>query len=145
MKVAVELNDVLANAETVHTHYAKHAAAVMNLKVAFAVKERGKLRDALEEVRSLDIQIEAVQDAKRAYKELDLIHRAEKRAALEADEISASFDAEIAARRAREEYAREARFELANYPGLRLVEDYTQGLFFGKTKVSVVVVVVVIL
>jgi len=120
-----------------HTVFTKYAAALMDLKVAMAIKDRNQLRQALGVVQNYELETPMVEEAMKTLKEIDVMMKAQQNMAAEAAATVAGFDAEESTRKARQEIAREARFDLKNFEFLRLPEDYAKGMFNNKVKVCI--------
>lgn len=120
-----------------HTVFTKYAAALFDLKIAMAIRDRNQLRQALGVVQNYELETPMVEEAMKTLKEIDVMMKAQQNMAAEAAASVAGFDAEESTRKAREETAREARFDLKNYEFLRLPEDYSKGMFNNKVKVCI--------
>jgi myosin-7 len=130
-----ELSKELAEAEEAHILYQKHATAAVGLEAAVKAKDRIQLRKALDEAENLDLQIEIVNQAKEILRELEMVHRA-KLASGEITQTNEPYDAAEEARKARQEVAKQARFDVKNFPNLRTADDFARGAIFNKAKVK---------
>ena len=106
-----------------------------NLSVALESGDRLKLRTALNSAENLDMQEDIVDKAKLVLKEAEVANR-EKLAKEDAMPVATDFDEQEKARELRYEIARQARFDIKNYPSLRSPDDFAKGILLTKTKVK---------
>jgi hypothetical protein len=130
-----ELAKDLTEAEEAHILYQKHISAATGLKVAVASKDRIQLRKALDEAENLDLHIEIMGQAKEILRDLEIIYR-EQKANGDVVEESQPYDAAEEARKARQEVAKQARFDVKNFPNLRTADDFARGAILNKAKVE---------
>jgi len=130
-----ELQKSLKEAEEAHILYQKHVTAAAGLKAALNSKDRLQLRRALDEAENLDLQIEIMTSAKEILRELEIAYRAQKAAGDIVENVE-PYDAAEEARKARQEVAKQARFDVKNFPNLRTADDYARGAILNKAKVK---------
>jgi hypothetical protein len=106
-----------------------------DLAFAVAARDRLKLTAALHAAENLDMQIEIMVKAKNLLRDLENSYRAAK-AAQEVPEEVEPYDAAEEARKKRQEIAKQARFDVKNFPGLRGADDFARGAILNKGKVK---------
>ena len=115
--------------------YKKHIQAREDLDAAFKTKDRKQLRQALDAAENLDLTIDVMTKAKDVLRELEVNYRAEK-AAGAIIEPTEPYDAAEEARKQRQELAKQARFDVKNFAGLRTADDFARGAILNKGKVK---------
>jgi len=118
--------------------FEKQANAKAALEAAFQSKDRVRLREAMIVAENLDIQIEIVSKCKALMKEQE-----KTQGRLEGANNGPSlgtagqpYDAAEEARRMRQEIAKQARFDVKNFPNLRTADDFARGAVLNKTKIK---------
>ena len=97
-----------------------------NLSVALASGDRVTLRDALNAAENLDMEEDVVAKAKSVLKDAEIAHR-ETLAKDDSMPANVDFDEAEKARELRYEIARQTRFDIKNFPGLRTPEEFARG------------------
>jgi hypothetical protein len=138
------------------TLFQKHVKAKTELESAILAKDRVKLRSALDAAEDLDLQIEAAKIAKDMLRELEATNRQHNDAVAAAaaavagsnGNVAASgtssrapaepqpYDAAEEARKVRQEIAKQARFDIKNFPNLRTSDDFARGAILNKSKIK---------
>lgn len=132
------MSDTLYKSKEAYTLYQNHARVTEELEAAVAAKDRLKLTTALHSADNLDmgaLSIEVMSKAREMLRELETKHRA-ARAASALPEESEPYDAAEEARKQRQEKAKQARFDVKNFPGLRGPDDFARGAILNKGKVK---------
>lgn len=118
--------------------FEKQANAKAALEAAFQSKDRVRLREAMIVAENLDIQIDIVGKCKALMKEQE-----KTQGRLEGANNGPSlgtagqpYDAAEEARRMRQEIAKQARFDVKNFPNLRTADDFARGAVLNKTKIK---------
>jgi hypothetical protein len=106
-----------------------------DLDAALKSNDRKQLRQALDLAENLDLNTELSNKAKDKLRELEISYRAEK-AAGAIIEPTEPYDAAEEARKKRQELAKQARFDVKNFPGLRTADDFARGAILNKGKVK---------
>lgn len=128
----------LAEAQKSYELYQQHIRARVELTNAMASKDRKQLRQALDTAENLELRIDLMVKAKDQLREMEIAFRAGKPVV---DEVAAApgapepYDAAEEARKQRQELAKQARFDVKNYPALRTSDDYARGAILNKGKV----------
>ena len=73
-------------------------------------------------------------DAKTMYRDLETAYRAEKTKNGESLDDEQPYDAAEEARKERQEQARQAKYEMKNFSGLRTEDDFAKGIIMNKSK-----------
>ena len=118
--------------------FQKHATAKADLESAIAARDRVKLRAAMDGAEDLDMQIEALARAKELMKELETTQGkiVTGPAGPSLQNAGQPYDAAEEARQMRQEIAKQARFDVKNYPNLRTADDFARGAVLNKTKIK---------
>jgi hypothetical protein len=119
--------------------FQKHVKAKSDLEAAISAKDRVKLRSALDNAEDLDLRIEPAKKAKELLKELEAAshHRGPATTTSITQPVeNQPYDAAEEARRARQETAKQPRFDIKNYPNLRTSDDYARGAILNKSKIK---------
>lgn len=125
-------------------NYQKQAKAKAELEGAVSSKDRVKLRAALDAAEDLNMEIDVMKKAREMLKEPAPVQRgglAPAGAAAVLGNASAGnaaqpYDAAEEARKARQEIAKQARFDVKNFPNLRTADDFARGAILNKSKVK---------
>lgn len=137
---APELSAQIAEARGLYVTYQQHVAARSELQDAFAARDRVNLKKAVNNAENLDLNIDIMVKAKELLRELETAYRENK--AAKPDEFEAEepepYDAAEEARRQRQELAKQARFDIKNFPNLRTADDFARGAILNKGKVTIV-------
>ena len=115
--------------------YIKLANANKGLIDALAKKDRIKLRSALDAAENLDMSIAIVDEVRTLLRELEEVFRAD-RAAKEIDVTEDTVDEFEEARSKRHEMAKQVRFDIKNFAGLRSPDDYAKSFLLKKSKIK---------
>ena len=115
--------------------FVKLANANKGLIDALAKKDRLKLRSALDAAENLDMSLEIVSQVRTLLRGMEEEFRAE-RAAKEIDVTEDTVDEFEEARGKRHEMARQVRFDIKNFAGLRTPDDYAKSFLLKKSKVK---------
>jgi len=127
--------DTLNKARETYHLYRQHAQILQDLEAAVASRDRLKLSAAMSQAENLDMGIEIMVRAKDMLRDLESKHRA-ARAASSLPEETEPYDAAEEARKQRQEKAKQARFDVKNFPGLRGADDFARGAILNKGKVK---------
>lgn len=108
------------------------------MEAALESKDRIKLRTALDAAEDLDMQIDVTAKARELLKELETVNRqanggAQQQAARPEPQ---AYDEAEEARKVRQEIAKQARFDVKNFPNLRTADDYARGAILNKSKIK---------
>ncbi len=138
MQVSKDLGEFkeLSDAEESLTVFQKHVKAKSDLEAAINLKDRVKLRAALDNAEDLDLQIEPAKKAKELLKELEASFRQHGPAVASKPSEPQPYDAAEEARKVRQEIAKQARFDIKNFPNLRTSDDYARGAILNKSKIK---------
>jgi len=130
--------DELQDAQEMLEVFEKHANAKEALEQAFADKDRVKLRAAMDAAEDLDMQLEIMTRAREVMKELDATHGklTTGPAGPSLNTGGQPYDAAEEARQMRQEIAKQARFDVKNFPNLRTADDFARGAVLNKTKIK---------
>ena len=79
--------------------------------------------------------VEIMAEARIVLRELELKYREEKAAAGESLDDDVPYDAAEEARKIRQETARQAKYEIRNFAGLRSEDDFAKGSILNKSKI----------
>jgi hypothetical protein len=111
--------------------YERHIVVRTELIAAVASNDKTQLRNALNNAENLEMNIDEVRRAREAIKAT--VTQPTERAAPVEDQ-----DYEVAekAREERKNLARQARFDLKNFPGLRTPDDFAKGAILNKQSVK---------
>ena len=139
-KEAGEFKEV-TDARDLYATFEKHVKAKADVEVAYRAKDRVKLRAALDAAEDLDMQIEIVLKAKELMKDLEAVYRSMggvtgPEGGSLAGLANQPYDAAEEARRVRQEIAKQARFDVKNYPNLRTADDFARGAVLNKSKIK---------
>ncbi len=115
--------------------YTRHIEARDSLTLAVLSNDRKQLRQALDTAEDLDLRIDLMVKAKDLLRDLEVAYRAEK-AAGEVVDAPEPYDAAEEARKERQEVAKQARFDVKNFPNLRTADDFARGAILNKSKVG---------
>ena len=127
--------DTLIKARETYALYKQHAQITKDLEVAVSQRDRLKLSAAMSQAENLDMGIEIMVKAKDMLRDLESKHRA-ARAASSLPEETEPYDAAEEARKQRQEKAKQARFDVKNFPQLRGADDFARGAILNKGKVK---------
>lgn len=117
--------------------FQKHVRTKIDLEAAISSKDRVKLRSALDAAQDLDLQIDAAKKAKEMLRELEANNRQHGAApAANKPAEPQPYDAAEEARKIRQEIAKQARFDIKNFPNLRTADDYARGAILNKSKIK---------
>lgn len=130
-----ELADDLKAAQEAFELYSGHVTARTDLTAAVAKRDRIMLRKAMDLAENLDMNIDIMVKAKEILRDLEIAHREQKAASNEAFEEPEPYDAAEEARKQRQELAKQARFDVKNFPNLRTSDDFARGAILNKGKV----------
>ena len=132
------LSSALAKAKVEQERNRTYATTKAVLSDAVSSGDREKLRNALNMAENLDMQEDIVMSAKKVYKEVENRHREvlAKEDSKPAISTVEDYDKVEEARRTRHEIARQARFAVKNFPGLRTPDDFAKGIILSKSKVK---------
>ena len=117
----------LLSAESTLETYRAHIATTIELKAALKSNDRTKLRAILSKAEDLDMRTEEVRQAKESLK-----GTVTEREVVEDQDYE---DAEKA-RELKKEEARQARYDLKNFSGLRTPDDFAKGAILNKQSVK---------
>ena len=127
----------LTDAKALFVTFQKHVKAKADLDAAVASKDRLKLRAALDAAEDLDMQILVMTKAREILKDLEAVNRqitgANNSSAPAAPQ---PYDAAEEARKMRQEIAKQARFDIKNFPNLRTADDFARGAILNKSKIK---------
>eukprot|EP01036_Dinobryon_divergens_P023353 gene23353-31690_t len=127
----------LTDAKALFVTFQKHVKAKADLDAAVASKDRLKLRSALDAAEDLDMQIAVMTKAREILKDLEAVNRqlagANNSSAPAAPQ---PYDAAEEARKMRQEIAKQARFDIKNFPNLRTADDFARGAILNKSKIK---------
>ena len=98
-------------------------------------RDRIRLRAALDLAENNGMDIAIMSSAKVLIRELQEVWRAERLAAGEAADDE-PYDAAEEARKMRQQQAKQAKYELKNFQGLRSADDFAKGALMNKQKVK---------
>lgn len=115
--------------------YQSHAKAGSDLAIAFAARNRLQLKAAMELAENLDMQIEIMASARELLRDLEIEYR-EQKASGAIEEEPVEYDEAEEARKKRQEVAKQARYDIKNYPHLRSADDFAKGVIYNKAKVK---------
>lgn len=115
--------------------YKGHSKARTDLIAGIANKDRLKLRGAMELAENLDMQIDEVAVARELLRNLEVQYRTDKASGAVEEELE-PYDAAEEARKKRQETAKQARFDVKNFPGLRSSDDFAKGALLNKAKIK---------
>ena len=105
--------------------------------MAVASKDRLKLRAALDAAEDLDMQIAVMVKAREILKDLEAVNRqASGGNNSSAPAAPQPYDAAEEARKMRQEIAKQARFDIKNFPNLRTADDFARGAILNKSKIK---------
>jgi hypothetical protein len=124
----------LVDARAAFASYTKQAQLWIDLKDGVKNPDRIKLKAALDAAENERMQVEIMADAKALLRELELQYRAERAAAGESLDEDQPYDAAEEARKQRQETARQAKYEMKNFAGLRSEDDFAKGSILNKSK-----------
>ena len=130
--------ETLVKAREAYSLYQSHARVTEELEEAVSLKDRLKLAAALHSAENLEmgsLSIDVMVKAREMLRDLETKHRA-ARAASALPEESEPYDAAEEARKQRQEKAKQARFDVKNFPGLRGADDFARGAILNKGKVK---------
>lgn len=121
--------------------YQKHAKAKHDLETAIESKDRIKLRTALDGAEDLDMQIDVTAKAREMLKELETVNRQANGGAAQQTQSQPraepqAYDEAEEARKVRQEIAKQARFDVKNFPNLRTADDFARGAILNKSKIK---------
>jgi hypothetical protein len=118
--------------------FEKHAAAHGDLEKAIASRDRAKLRAAMDAAEDLDMQTDTLTRAKTLMRELETTQgkMATGPVGPSLQNAGQPYDAAEEARQMRQEIAKQARFDVKNYPNLRTADDFARGAVLNKTKIK---------
>lgn len=120
-------------AKEAYTTFQGHIEVRAALLVAIQSRDRKALTTAIQEAENLDLMSSDLKMAREILKELEVSRRELGGAD---DNDPQPYDAAEEARKKRQEYAKQARFDLKHYPGLRTADDFARGLLLNKSKVK---------
>ena len=115
--------------------YKSHLQTRKDLESAVASRDRLKLHAAVSAADNLDMSVDILPKAKEMLRDLETKHRA-ARAANHLPDENEPYDAAEEARKARQEKAKEMRFDVKNFPQLRGADDFARGAILNKDKVK---------
>lgn len=135
--IAKDLGDFaeLVTAREQCTNFLKQAKAKVDLESAITSKDRVKLRTALDAAEDLEMQIDSIKKAREMLKSLE----GPKTGMFPGAVNSAApqpYDAAEEARKVRQEIAKQARFDVKNFPNLRTPDDFARGAILNKSKIK---------
>ena len=127
----------MKEAQECYELYQKHVAARSELTAAVGAKDRVVLRKALDNAENLDLRIDIMVKAKELLRDLETTYRENKAAKPQdfEEEEPEPYDAAEEARKQRQELAKQARFDVKNFPNLRTADDFARGAILNKGKV----------
>jgi hypothetical protein len=111
--------------------YERHIVVRTELMEAVASNDKAQLRNALNNAENLEMNIDEVRRAREAIKAT--ITQPTERAAPVEDQ---DYEAAEKVREERKNLARQARFDLKNFPGLRTPDDFAKGAILNKQSVK---------
>lgn len=112
--------------------FVKHVQAKADLEAGLASRDRTKLREALDAAEDLDMQIAIMSKAREIVKDLEV-----SRAVPSGEKAAPQpYDAAEEARKMRQEIAKQARFDIKNFPNLRTADDFARGAILNKSKIK---------
>ena len=123
----------LTDAKALYITFQKQVKAKADLDAAVASKDRVKLRAALDAAEDLDMQIAVVVKAREVIKDLEAVNRQNGGTTASAPQ---PYDAAEEARKMRQEIAKQARFDIKNFPNLRTADDFARGAILNKSKIK---------
>ncbi len=112
--------------------YHRHIAARIEMKAAIASGDREKLKTALGNAENLDMQIDEVRQVKELLKTSDKSAGPSERVVIQDQD----YEQAEKARNEKKELARQARFDLKNFSGLRTADDFAKGAILNKQSVK---------
>ena len=134
----------LDNAEVAYTRYQGHCTIQAVLIAATDSQDRVKLNDAVSQADNINVpdDLEAYRLAKEALRSVEIAYREEKAAKTgldgegEEEEEEEDYDEAEEKRQAKQEAARQPRFDWRNFLNLRSPDDFARGFLFKKTQVK---------
>lgn len=112
--------------------YKKHAEAKALLEAGLEGKDPAGLRTALDMAEDLEMQLEIMVQIREILKEME----ATKKRTGGYGAANQPYDAAEEARKMRQEIAKQARFDVKNFPNLRTADDYARGAILNKSKIK---------
>lgn len=118
--------------------FEKHATAKADLEKAYAARDRVQLRAAMDAAQDLEMQLDVLVRAQELMKEMEATQgkMAGGPAGPSLQNAGQPYDAAEEARQMRQEIAKQARFDVKNYPNLRTADDFARGAVLNKTKIK---------
>eukprot|EP01039_Chlorochromonas_danica_P007189 gene7189-7956_t len=141
-KIAKDVGDFpeYLDAKDKQDSYLKQARAKADLETAVQSKDRVKLRAALDTAEDLNMEIDVMKKAREMLKEPAAQRAGQTFGMAQSIGMPAptgqTYDAAEEARKARQEIAKQARFDVKNFPNLRSPDDFARGLILNKSKVK---------
>jgi len=117
--------------------FKKHAQAKAGIEEAYASKDRVRIRACMDVCEDLQMQLDIMVLAKDLMKELDATHG--KLAVSSGPSLQSAgqpYDEAEEKRQMRQEIAKQARFDVKNYPNLRSADDFARGAVLNKSKIK---------
>ncbi len=112
--------------------YHRHISTRLELQAAIASGDRNQLRVALGNAENLDMQIDEVRQVKELLKTSDKHAAPTERVAVQDQD----YEQAERTRNEKKELARQARFDLKNFSGLRTPDDFAKGAILNKQSVK---------
>eukprot|EP00595_Chromulina_sp_UTEXLB2642_P002593 CAMPEP_0196767886 /NCGR_PEP_ID=MMETSP1095-20130614/42077_1 /TAXON_ID=96789 ORGANISM="Chromulina nebulosa, Strain UTEXLB2642" /NCGR_SAMPLE_ID=MMETSP1095 /ASSEMBLY_ACC=CAM_ASM_000446 /LENGTH=814 /DNA_ID=CAMNT_0042136675 /DNA_START=2227 /DNA_END=4668 /DNA_ORIENTATION=- len=123
----------LSYAKDAYNMFSKHCEILVSIRAAMANKDRKALSEAIDAAENIDMSTDDVAKAKVILKELEVLHRADQSAGSNEQE---NYDAAEIARKKRQDLAKQAKFDIKHYPGLRSPDDFAKGSLLNKSKIK---------
>lgn len=123
----------LAFAKEAKQTFEKHIQVKADLTAGLETKDRLKLRTALDAAENLDMHLDIMTQVREVLRELELAHR---KSGGEGNVAQEPYDAAEEARKKRQEIAKQAKYDVKNYPPLRSADDFARGAILNKGKIK---------
>lgn len=124
----------LAFAREAYKTFQGHIAVRAQLMTAISSQDRKALSAAVDAAENLDLNSVELKKAKELLRELEVSHRLASGDGPRDDQEP--YDAAEEARKKRQELAKQAKFDIKHYPGLRSLDDFARGAILNKGKIK---------
>lgn len=133
LNVPIDQFSDLTYAKDAFSSFEKQIKAQADLISAVKSKDRKALALAVDTAENLDLTLDILTKAKGLLRDLEVARRTDVSAIAEEQE---PYDAAEEARKKRQELAKQAKYDVKNYPGLRSADDYARGAILNKSKIK---------